>query len=288
MSSKLTEKEDFEVLDWLTRVNYGPQQSDYIRRRQPGTGQWLLESAEYRDWLKSNKQTLFCPGIPGAGKTILTAVVTNDLTKQCLDDQTIGLAYIYCNFRRKDDQKAEDLLASILKQLSQCQSSLPESVKELYKRHKDRRTRPSLDELSTALQFVLVTYSRVFFVVDALDECQASDGCRKVFLSQLFDLQKKCLVNIFATARPIPEIIEKFNGITLEIRAHESDVQKYLEGCISQAESKFLKEHKKEIKSRITEVADGMYVNSHIICSTRLEKLTISLGFFLHSFTLTR
>ena len=153
---------------------------------------------------------------------------------------------------------------SIIKQLTQCQPSLPESVKELYERHKDRRTRPSLDELLRTLQFLAITYSRVFFVVDALDECQASDGCRKVFLSQLFDLQKKCPVNIFATARPIPEIAEKFNGITLEIRAHESDVRKYLEGCISQTESKLLKEHEEEIKSRITEVVDGMYVNSHI------------------------
>lgn len=133
-----------------------------------------------------------------------------------------------------------------------------------------------------------VAYSRVFFVVDALDECQASDDCRKVFLSQFFGLQKKCPVNIFATARPIPEITEKFNGTTLEIRAHESDVRKYLEGRISQAESKLLKEHEEEIKSRITEVVDGMSVNSHIIYSTRPEKLTISLGFSLHSFTSTR
>lgn len=288
MSSRLTEKEDFEVLDWLTLVDYGPQQSDYIRRRQPGTGQWLLESAEYRDWLKSNRQTLFCPGIPGAGKTILTAVVINDLTMKCHTNETIGLAYIYCNFRREDEQKAENLLASILKQLAQCQSSLPESVKELYKRHKNRRTWPSLDELLRALQFVVIAYSRVFFVVDALDECQASDGCRKVFLSQLFDLQKKCPVNIFATARPIPEITQKFNGLTLEVRAHESDVRKYLEGRISQTESKILKEHEEEIKNRITEVVDGMSVNSHIIYSTGLEKLTISLGFSLHSFISTQ
>ncbi|KAL7952757.1 hypothetical protein V8C34DRAFT_298649 [Trichoderma compactum] len=35
---------------------------DYIRRRQPGTGKWVLKSAEHQTWLKSDKQTLFCPG----------------------------------------------------------------------------------------------------------------------------------------------------------------------------------------------------------------------------------
>lgn len=138
-------------------------------------------------------------------------------------------------------------------------------MKELHGRHEDRRTRPSIGELLRALQFVAVTFSRVFFVVDALDECQASDGCRQVFLTQLLDLQKKCPVNIFAT-----DNTEKFNSATLEIRAHESDVQKFLEGCISQAESKLLKGHEEEIKSGTTEVVDGMAVNSHITYSTGL------------------
>jgi hypothetical protein len=74
----------------------------------------------------------------------------------------------------------------------------------------------------------------VFVVIDALDECETSDNCRNIFLSQLFDLQKLCRVNILATARPIPEIMERFRGGMLggmlEIRAHESDVEKYWKG----------------------------------------------------------
>jgi len=32
------------ILDWLTPVDYAPQQSGFIARQQEGTGQWLLES----------------------------------------------------------------------------------------------------------------------------------------------------------------------------------------------------------------------------------------------------
>src|SRR5947209_377555 len=83
---KLVRKEDTEVLNWLTPVEYGTQQSDFLRRRQAGTGQWLLKSTEYQTWLNSGKQTLFCPGIPGAGKTILTSIVVDDLIRGIQND----------------------------------------------------------------------------------------------------------------------------------------------------------------------------------------------------------
>jgi hypothetical protein len=200
MRSKLDRKEDLEILDWLTPIDYAPQQHDFISRRQKGTGQWLLDSTEFQRWLETNKQTLFCPGIPGAGKTILTAATINDLTTRFHGNPDIGIAYIYCNFRQKDKQKAQDLLASLLKQLSH-RSSLPDSVKSLYDKHRDKRTRPSIDEVSRALQSVAAIYSRVFIIVDALDECQASDGCRARFLTEIFSLQTKTGANLFTTSR---------------------------------------------------------------------------------------
>jgi hypothetical protein len=120
--------------------------------------------------------------------------------------------YLYCNFRRRDEQKIDDLLASLLKQLAECKPSLPGSVKDLYDRHKTKRTRLSLDEISRSLQSVLTTYSRVFIIVDALDECQVSDGCRSRFISNIFQLQAKYGTNLFETSRPIPEISETLKG----------------------------------------------------------------------------
>jgi hypothetical protein len=120
------------TLDWLTPINYGPQQSDFIGRRQAGTGQWLLDSAEFQAWLYTKKQTLFCPGIPGSGKTILTSIVVDYLYTKFRKDQDVGIAYLYCDFRRQHEQNPEELLASLLKQLIQEQSSPPNSVKILY------------------------------------------------------------------------------------------------------------------------------------------------------------
>ncbi|KUJ13176.1 uncharacterized protein LY89DRAFT_153773 [Mollisia scopiformis] len=264
------------ILQWLTPVDYAAQQSDFIGRRQEGTGQWLLDSAQFRAWLETDKQTLFCPGIPGAGKTILTSIVVDELTTRICNDPTIGIAYLYCNFRRKDEQKAQDLLASLLKQLSEQRSSLPDSVKSLYGKHKEKRTRPSLEEMSRTLQFVASIYSRVIVVIDALDECQVSDGCRPAFLTEIFSLQLKTGANLFATSRFIPDITEKFKGsIISEIRAHNEDVRHYLDGRISQSGQKLLETYREEIKTEITKAVDGMFLLAQLHFESISTKKTL-------------
>ncbi|RYP46072.1 hypothetical protein DL768_007664 [Monosporascus sp. mg162] len=231
MRSKLDISKDLEILDWLTPTDYGLQQTDFFNRRQPGTGQWLLDSAEFQKWFKIKKQTLFCPGIPGAGKTIITSIVVDYLCNRFQNDDTIGIAYLYCDLWREVEQKAEDLLASLLRQLVQGRSSLPHSVKSLHDSHKNERVRPSFDEISKVLQSVAAMYSRIFVIVDALDECQPSGGFRTRFMQEIFALQAKCGANIFATSRFIPEIITEFNGsMALEIRASRADIERYLEG----------------------------------------------------------
>jgi hypothetical protein len=228
------------ILDWLTPINFLSQQHDFITRRQEGTGQWLLNSEQFQAWLNTSKHTLFCPGIPGSGKTILTSIVVEELATRFSNDPNVGIAYLYRNFRRKDEQKAQDLLASLLKQLSEERSSLPDSVKSLYDKHKEKRTRPSLDEISRTLQSVAGTYSRVMIIVDALDECQVSDGCRMTFLTEIFSLQTKTKANLFATSRFIPDITEKFKGISLR---KESSARNQLQGgtgdLISNPESRY-------------------------------------------------
>ena len=117
MRSKLDRNEDLEILNWLTPIDYGPQQSDFIQRRQEGTGTWLLHTTEFNIWLDRRNKTLFCSGIPGAGKTILTSIVVDYLCSKYQTNFNVGIAYLYCNFRQQQQQKPEDLLLSLLKQL---------------------------------------------------------------------------------------------------------------------------------------------------------------------------
>ncbi|KAI1331250.1 ankyrin repeat-containing domain protein [Xylariaceae sp. FL0255] len=249
------------ILDWITPIDYSTQQCDFINRRQEGTGKWLLSSAEFQTWISNDKQTLFCPGIPGAGKTILTSIIVNDLLTRFGDDPNVGIAYLYCSFRQTDDQKAEGLFASLLKQLSQKQCPLPARVTTFYTRHGRQAEKPSLNEILTTLRFVVAAYSQVFIVVDALDECSAYTSSR--FLSEIFNLQATCRANILATSRFIPGIMEQFkNTKSLEIRASKQDICAYVDGHILYLPS-FVRdscELQKEIKTKIFNAVDGMFL----------------------------
>jgi Cdc6-like AAA superfamily ATPase len=226
-----------DILHWLTPIDYGPLQSGFFSKHKEGTGQWLLNSKKFQTWLSTTKQTLFCPGIPGAGKTIMTSIVVNHLNTKFKNNPSVGIAFLYCDFRRQQEQKLADLLASLLKQLVQVQISMPKNVEGLYKHHKEKRTRPSLDEILKELDSVI---------------------------RGIFNLQTHAHVNVFATSRFIPEIESQFEGcIRKEIRAQHDDVLRYLDERIPQLlRSQLSKYHDLQdlIRREVLNAVDGMYV----------------------------
>ncbi|KAG9229619.1 hypothetical protein BJ875DRAFT_537610 [Amylocarpus encephaloides] len=265
------------ILDWITPYDYALQQSDFLSRQQAGTGQWLLDSAEFNAWVDTNERTLYCPGIPGAGKTILTSIVVEELSTRFENDGNVGIANLYCNYRRHHEQNLKDLFASLLKQFIQEQPSIPDSVKTLYDRHKDKRTRPLLDEILGILKTVMAEYSRIFIIADALDECQDSDGCRQKFLSNLFQLQEKygVHVSLFATSRPLSSIEKVFEGNSkLEIRVSEEDVREYLDGYLFQLPGFVARnlELQEEIKTAIVHAISGMFLLTQLHLKSLIGK----------------
>lgn len=218
------------VVEWVSPTNYPAQQSDIIGRRQKGTGQWFLDAPDFASWLDEPKSTLFCPGIPGAGKTMVAAIAIDHLL-QSIQSSSIGVAYMYYNYKAHEEQDVSRMLAAIVKQLLQGRPSAAEPVERLYKKYHERGTKPSAGEIFSALREVVARYSTVYVVIDALDECRDSDGTRSQLLARLEDLQVGHDVRIMATARFIPDIEAKFRtAIKLEIQASDEDVRRYVAG----------------------------------------------------------
>ena len=249
------------MIKWLAATDYTSQQFDLIKRKQAGTGDSVFNSPEYQAWLQVDGQTLFCHGAPGVGKSILTSMVVEDLARHFKNDKSVGVAYIYCNSHGKKEQEAHELLKSILLQLVQQLTVLPDFVQSLYAKCKNERLRePTVEEISDSLLSTAADYSRIFILINGIDECQASSVQWTTLLTKVFALRDSKNANVFITSRTIPKITEKFaKSTTIEIRASSQDVAKYLDGrmeCLPQ----FVKDHpglQDEIKSVIVEASDG-------------------------------
>jgi nucleoside-triphosphatase THEP1 len=218
------------ILNWLDAADYAERQSDFLSRREKGTGEWFLESEQLRRWYSQPKQTLFCPGIPGAGKTVLASIIIHNLQQRFQDDETIPVVYIYCNFKMRQNQKIKDLLKSLLRQFIQQRASVPKAIKDFYERHAKQGTMPTRNELSKALPLVAATYARPLIVVDAVDECETKENTRDDFLDELLNLQEKTQTCLMIISRPIHEIARRLDAcVHFDIRAQPQDIQKYIE-----------------------------------------------------------
>jgi len=245
------------IAEWLSPSNFPQQKTDYLERRQEGTGLWLIKSDQFKQWTKGSQETLVCPGIPGSGKTILASIVIDHLERN-LQNETVGVAYIYCSY--KSQQTLANLLGSILKQLAQNQTAPNKGLEKLYQDHRKKGTSPAFTELKEQFLPLMEPYSRVFVIVDALDECANKDE-RTRLISTLHDLQKQRSLNLMVTCRDIPDVtaVAKAN-IRLDICADNADINLYLSERMHRL-AKCVKKSKnlqEEIKQEIIGAVNGM------------------------------
>ncbi|KAM5363217.1 hypothetical protein ACJA88_013655 [Fusarium oxysporum] len=272
----LTEQQE-AMLHWLTSIDHTVEHNRYITTQQEGTGKWFLNSKQYCSWLSSTNQALFCPGIPGAGKSVLISITIKDLSSQFASDSGIAITYLYCNSRQKEEQRIENLLGSLLSQFIRNKPSLLGEVQPFFEGEYKKKGRPSRQQISEALNYAAQSFYKSFVIIDALDECTTSHGCRKKLLSEISDLQKLSAVHVLATSRPLPDIVASFSDAErFDIRADTADVELFLDSHIKELPHRAHKSEKiqEEIKMGISEAADGMFLLARIYLNLLSHKLT--------------
>lgn len=189
-----------------------------------------------------------------------------DYLDRTFPHQDVAVICIYCNYKEKEDQTTVKLIASVLQQLLQTKAVLSDRVETLYQQHINRRTRPTLHELSTLLRSVAGCFSRIFVVVDALDEVSETET-RESILAEIHELQSiHPTTSLMVTSRHDTTIDREFEGTErCEIRASDEDVKRYLTTQISRGGR--LARHIKDdpnlrdvILNTLTKNAHGMYV----------------------------
>ncbi|KDN70615.1 hypothetical protein CSUB01_04476 [Colletotrichum sublineola] len=201
-----------------------------IAQRTPKAGRWFLNSTEFKEqWRDGSLRKLWCHGIPGTGKTVLSSIVINHLRARFSSNPEIACVYIYFDHRQHKDHRLAKLLCSVILQLSHGAKHLSGKIQEAHGAWKSTRQMPCERDYLKMLKSQAKGFTRIFFVVDALDEClddletNTLDG----FLGACRELPDN--FRLLFTSRPVNRfktLIEP--GRELPIAADDGDIKAYL------------------------------------------------------------
>ncbi|KAJ0418505.1 hypothetical protein BJY00DRAFT_324866 [Aspergillus carlsbadensis] len=258
-------KSSQEVLDWITKVDFNHQHNDNLQQRLSGTGNWFVGSDEFDRWMRQPQQTLFCPGIPGAGKTIMSSIVIEHLKSKFVNDPEVQICYLFCSYQASKRQTTLQFLLSLLRQLAVKGTVILPNIKKAHDNFKPAGRTLDLKEAQTELSRAAQSFRRVFVVIDALDEyCSSHPEDVQELLSALFAFQEKDSANILATSRPNSEIMCRFQEcIRLEIRAQDEDILAYVDSqlpTLLRSRISLYPEVHDHIRCDLLKNSDGMFL----------------------------
>ncbi|KAH9217695.1 hypothetical protein DL95DRAFT_295034 [Leptodontidium sp. 2 PMI_412] len=263
------------LLDWLSSVdpslNYNNARGKYDQGGH-GTGDWLIRNNDdFEKWKTAPNTLMWLNGKAGSGKSVLSSSVINHLKETHGEDPQTALAYFYFSFNDDKKQTAAGMLESIIKQICCCRPDTPSSLKAL-ENLKARGHRPDLTTVQKALSETLQGFSRVFMIVDALDECPDMDGERDLLLRCLKDIHQKTPKNLhmFLTSRRETDIEASYRemetmskkwDINLSVYkpAIDRDIGLLIDSTLSSTSyNAWPKELKDEARMELIEKSDGM------------------------------
>ena len=194
------------LAEWLTPLNPLIRYNAMIKDCSSGSGGWFLKDDIFDEWKSGNGVLLWCPGIPGAGKSFMATIVMADL-QRLFKDRKVAIFILYCSYNDPNTQSVESLLSCLLKQDVQRRATVDKKLEELYEGHYRKETRPTLDELKLLLSLALTQFEKSFIIIDALDEI-SNENRRLELLDSLCFLNE--MTNIMVTSRRIPSIERLF------------------------------------------------------------------------------
>ncbi|KAL8795431.1 MAG: hypothetical protein Q9195_002020 [Heterodermia aff. obscurata] len=271
-------------------VEFERKQNELLRLegRQDGIRQWFFGTAEFQAWIVESGKVMWCSGIQGAGKTVLShdptlltqvsSLVIEHLRHRVSQVEESAVLYVYCNYKDVAKQTVTNLLSCLIRQLLlQKPHSVMHEVAALYESHYSLGTSPSVIEYIKVLELAVSRLATLYVVIDALDECSDEHGGRKTLISELSRLKLQLLV----TSRDLPSIRRQFqNAIHLDICAREDDILNYIGTRINKSEqlsAHVIKDGQLQdvIRTTVASRAGGMFLQARLHLDSLATKTTL-------------
>lgn len=202
-----------------------------LNLRQPMTGLWLTEShPTFSHWKAGLSSKIWLSGIPGAGKTILCGSVIEEVLQE--SSATVAVAFYFCDYKNEASQQATTILSVVAAQLAQQNEEAFDVLEKYYDDlHPENRLnkQPTTNDLLDAVQQMSSHYSKIFLVIDGLDECGSNVRHVLNSLKQLVKASPSVNIALFSRAEAeIREELDEDEFDHIEIAAHTEDLDLYV------------------------------------------------------------
>jgi hypothetical protein len=189
-----------------------------------------------------------------------------------------SMAYFYFDFRNVGKQGLQDLVRSLLTQLSAHSAARCAILSNLYSAHDKGKDQPGDSDLTESLKEMLILPDQLptYLIMDALDESSNTPGIpspREKVLQLVEELVELCLPNlrICVTSRPEIDIRNVLGSLTsCRVSLHDQSRQKediadYVRSVVYSRSEQIMRrwrtEDKELVIQSLSERADGMYVD---------------------------
>ncbi|KAJ5902363.1 G-protein beta WD- 40 repeats containing protein [Penicillium taxi] len=298
--------------------NYSPVEARFYAQNQttedidrlclhkllPQSFQWILQDPEYRGWRDGEDACLlWIKGGAGKGKNMMSIGLIEELSRP-RDESTI-VAYSFCQSADNALNTLEPIIKGLILQLINRQPGLKESLRSRWDTIHNRFTEDmnSWMNLWNVLMEMLdhCQCSKIFIIVDALDECQ--DNGMADFFRRLIrnGLDQPAKIKWLLTSRPLDSaervLLIGHDQVQVSLDLNSEYVSQAVETYVSHKvdELSHLHRYKKplrtEVEAELTSKAEGTFLWVSLVCKTlesvsRDEVLTIirNLPPGLHSF----
>jgi ankyrin repeat domain-containing protein 50 len=254
-----------KIIKWLAPPDPFINYEKALKQRQIGTGLWLLQSQRYTEWKSGRSQFLWLHGIPGCGKSILSSTIIEDLESMVDQPDRGAVVYFYFDFNDPQKRRSDLMVRSILAQLVRKCVETPTVLTALFSAYDKGQRQPPLSVYVDALKQMTTELPRIFFVLDALDECDSREELLEIL--SLISEWKVNNLQVLLTSRKerdiedtLVHIVDNENIICLQSNLVDPDILVYIIERLSgdQKLKKWRKE--KKIESVLIKKAHGMYV----------------------------
>ncbi|EON66215.1 hypothetical protein W97_05608 [Coniosporium apollinis CBS 100218] len=276
------EKYKQSILSWLSPLQMNRTLRTISERAAEGSGKWFLTSEAYERWGAGTERLLWGWGIPGAGKTVLAALVVEQLRRRRVEisgnRNKFGVAVVFLRYH-DPEHTLHNILASLIKQLVQERDSVPDQLRELFDNHCGQETTASLEDILDALSALVETYNMVHIVVDGLDEC--NDEVRWMLVEKLQGLPPNvCLMLTSRFLETIDEELADFER--MEIKAHKDDIELYIDAQIRKNRNlrRMVQRSpalRQDIKDVVTKTAQDMFLLARLHVESLVSAAALSV-----------